>query len=54
MIWLPPLPSFQLTQIGPPDTSNHLNESPFLIQDSRTIFDNALAGKSPATYTISS
>lgn len=31
------------------DTSDYLNDSPSLIQNSKTIFDNALAGKSPAT-----
>lgn len=31
------------------DTADYLNDSPTLIQNSKTIFDNALAGKSSAT-----
>ena len=31
------------------DTSDYLNDSPTLIQNSKTIFDTALAGKSPTT-----
>ncbi|PVH87234.1 carbohydrate esterase family 4 protein [Cadophora sp. DSE1049] len=31
------------------DTSDYLNDSPSLIQNSKTIFDTALAGKSPST-----
>jgi hypothetical protein len=31
------------------DTSDYLNDSPTLIQNSKTLFDNALVGKSPTT-----
>lgn len=45
-----PSPFHQLThQHQDLDTSDYLNDSPTLIQNSKTIFENALAGKTSTT-----
>ncbi|CAL3963722.1 unnamed protein product [Diplocarpon coronariae] len=46
---VPSLPGSKLIPLQDLDTSDYLNDSPALIQNSKTIFDNALAAKSPTS-----